>query len=124
MTYYQIDDKIYYFNLDAIFNITSVTPNNEKVINTTITQYYGGEEEKNINNGKEIVETKSNMNEVMNNVRYDIIKYLISCLLTNRYELDGSVTNIIHLDELTFSQGLCFNTLIKHKILVEIETND
>ena len=47
MTYYQIDGKIYYFNLDAVFELVSKIPNNEKIINTTITQYYGGDSEKN-----------------------------------------------------------------------------
>ena len=51
MTYYQIDGKIYYFNLDVVFELVSKIPNNEKIINTTITQYYGGDSEKNANNG-------------------------------------------------------------------------
>ena len=78
MTYYQIDGKIYYFNLDAVFELVSKIPNNEKIINTTITQYYGGDSEKNANNGKEIVESKGSVNEAMSNVRYDFIKYLVS----------------------------------------------
>lgn len=126
MTYYQIDNKIYYFNLDAIFDLTSETPNTEKVVNTTITQYYGGDSEKNANNGKEIVESKSSINEVMNNIRYDFIKNIVSCLLANKYDTDGSVSSIMHLNELSFAQGLCLNTLIEYKILLEleVETNE
>ena len=124
MTYYQIDGKIYYFNLDVVFELVSKVPNNEKIINTTITQYYGGASEKNANNGKEIVESKGSVNETMSNVRYDFIKYLVSYLLSNKYDLDNSPMSIMHLDELSFAQGLCLNTLIEYKILSEIEINE
>ena len=124
MTYYQIDGKIYYFNLDVVFELVSKVTNNEKIINTTITQYYGGDSDKNANNGKEIVESKGSVNEAMSNVRYDFIKYLVSCLLSNKYDLDNSPMSIMHLDELSFAQGLCLNTLIEYKILAEIEINE
>ena len=61
MAYYQIDNKIYYLNLDNLFKMVIETPSNEKPVNTTITQSYGGE----CDNGKEIVESKNNLNEVM-----------------------------------------------------------
>ena len=120
MTYYQIDGKIYYFNLDVVFELVSKIPNNEKIINTTITQYYGGDSEKNANNGKEIVESKGSVNETMSNVRYDFIKYLISCLLSNKYDLNNSPMIIMPLYELAFALGLCLNTLIEYKIILEI----
>lgn len=124
MMYYQIDDKLYYINLDVVFSIISENQTTDKLVNTTITQYYGGDAENNANNGKEIVESKSNFNETLNNVRYDFVKFLISCLLTSGYESDGSTQHIIHHTDLTFAQGLCLNTLIKYKILSEIETNN
>ena len=124
MTYYQIDGKIYYFNLDAVFELASKIPNNEKIINTTITQYYGGDSEKNANNGKEIAESKSSVNETMSNVRYDFIKYLVSCLLSNRYDLDNSPISVMHLDELSFAQGLSLNTLIEYKSVSEVDTSE
>lgn len=120
MAYYQIDNKIYYLNLDNLFKMVTETPSNEKPVNTTITQYYDGEGDK----GKEIVESKNNLNDVMNNVRYDMVKYLISQLFGNNYTMDGEPYNIVHLIDLSFAQGLCFNTLIEYKILSEIETNE
>lgn len=119
MVYYQIDDKVYYLNLDTLFTMIAETPNNEKIVNTTITQYYGGEEQENINNGKEITETKSNMNETMNNVKYDFIKYLVSCLLSNGYGSEGSPISIMRFRDLSVGQVLCLNTLIEYKILCE-----
>lgn len=126
MTYYQIEDKIYYLNLDNIFSIVSETPNNEKIVNTAITQYYGSSDEfeENPNASKEIVETKSNLNETMNNVRYDIIKILLSCLLTNNYNYDGAPVSVLHLKDFSVPQMICLNTLIEYKILSEVETNE
>lgn len=118
MVYYQIDEKVYYLNLDALFALIVDTPNNEKMVNTTITQYYGE------NDGKEIVETKSNLNETMNNVRYDFIKYLITCLFADRFSNDGSPLTISHFGELSLAQTLCLNTLIEYKIICEVETNE
>ncbi len=120
-TYYQIDGKIYYLNLNAIFEFVTETPSEEKPVNTTITQYYGG---KDGDNGKEVVESKSNLNETMNNVRYDLIKNIISSLLQSHYDSDGIPVGINHLGEFTFAQGLCFNTLIEHKILLEVEGDE
>lgn len=124
MAYYQIDDKVFYFNLDALFALISETPNNERMINTTITQYYGVNDVENANNGKEIVESKSSLNETMNNVRYDFVKYMVSCLLSNGISADGSPVNIMHLRDLSMGQILCLNTLIEYKILSEVETNE
>ena len=40
MTYYQIDGKIYYFNLDVVFELVSKVPNNEKIINADCGNVY------------------------------------------------------------------------------------
>lgn len=125
MTYYQIDDKIYYLNLDAVFGMVTNTPNNEKPVNTTITQVYGHDEDDNeIGGGKEIVETKSNLNDTMNNVRYDLVKNLIFTLLSISYDDDGTPRRVFHLSDLSFAQGLSFNTLIEYNFLQEIETDN
>ena len=120
MTYYQIDDKTYYFNLDTLFALVCDSPNSEKLVNTTITEYYG----EGSNNGKEIVESRSSLNETMNNVRYDFVKYLTSCLLSNGFNADGSPLSVMHLKDLSMGQVLCLNTLIEYKILCEVENNE
>lgn len=124
MTFYQIDDKVYYINLQNLFSVVSETPTNEKIVNTTITQFYGDSDSEIVGNGKEIVEAKSNMNETMNNVRYDFIKLIFSCLFDNNYTMEGIPTKPVHLKDLSLSQRLCINTLIEYKILMEIETNE
>lgn len=119
-TYHQIDGKIYYLDLNAIFNLIVETPSNEKQINTTISQTYGDDDVI----GKEIVEDKSNLNETMNQVRYDLIKNLMGVLFQSNMDSDGAIIGLRHLNEMSFAQGLCFNTLIEHKILVEVECDD
>jgi hypothetical protein len=124
MTYYQIDGKLYYINLDNLFKYVAEISSKEKPINTTITQFYGGEDEDMGGDDKQIVETKANVNDTMNTVRYDVIKYIISCLFENNVNSDGITVGINHLNELTFAQGVCLNTLLKHKILLEVETDE
>lgn len=124
MTYYQIDGKLYYLNLDNLYKLVSEISVKEKPVNTTITQYYNNNEDGLSNNEKQIVEEKSNVNEVMNNVRYDIMKYIISCLFENKLNSDGLPISIEHLGDLSFAQGICLNTLIKYKILLEVETDE
>lgn len=121
MIHYQTDGKIYYLDLNAVFSLITETPANEKLVNTTITQYYGDDEN---GNGKEIVETRGNLNEVMNNVRYDFIKNIVNILLMGQNNADGFSERIYRLNEMSFAQGLCFNTLIEHNILRELENNN
>lgn len=124
MTYYQIDDKVYYINLDNLFKYIAEISTKEKPINTTITQYYGNDEDDVQTDEKQIVETKSNVNEVMSNVRYDMVKFIFSCLFESKVSSEGIPMGIEHLNELSFAQGVCLNTLIKHKILLEVETDE
>lgn len=124
MTYYQIDDKVYYINLDNLFKYIAEISTKEKPINTTITQYYGNDEDDVQTDEKQIVETKSNVNEVMSNVRYDMVKFIFSCLFESKVNSEGIPMGIEHLNELSFAQGVCLNTLIKHKILLEVETDE
>lgn len=124
MTYYQIDDKVYYINLDNLFKYIAEISTKEKPINTTITQYYGNDEDDVQTDEKQIVETKSNVNEVMSNVRYDMVKFIFTCLFESKVNSEGIPMGIDHLNELSFAQGVCLNTLIKHKILLEVETDE
>lgn len=124
MTYYQIDNKVYYINLDNLFKYVSELSTKEKPINTTITQYYGSEDDDIQGDEKQIVETKSNINEVMSNVRYDMMKFIFSCLFEGKVNSEGIPTGIEHLSDLSFAQVVCLNTLIRHKILLEVETDE
>lgn len=124
-TYYLIDNKAYYINLVNLFSVVSEATPKEKIVNTTITQYYGdNDSDNNDEGGKEIVESKSSVNESMCNVRYDFIKHLFDCLFGANYTMSGVPTYPMKLEELSLSQKLCMNTLIEYKILIEVNADE
>ncbi len=117
----KIADKCYAIDITRLMQIVTKTPQNEKNILTSLTQVYplsttddNDEEEIDINGiaSKEIIETKSTLNETMNNIRYDFLKMILTPLLN----IEGTVSD---LRELTFSQKLSFNTLINEGIIIE-----
>lgn len=135
MAYYKINDKLYYINVENLFKMVGELPSKEKLVNTTITQYYGNDDDdtvedddfieiRQINGGKEIVETKSNANETMSSVRYDFMRGLINTLFDTRYSSNGVPVSVDDITELTMAQRIAFNTLIEYKILMEVDTNE
>lgn len=135
MAYYKINDKLYYINVENLFKMVGELPSKEKLVNTTITQYYGNDDDdaiedddfieiRQINGGKEIVETKSNANETMSSVRYDFMRGLINTLFDTRYSSNGVPVSVDDITELTMAQRIAFNTLIEYKILMEVDTDE
>lgn len=113
----EIDGKAYYIDIDALINWVSQTPSSEKNVTTITTINYPITEEDEEPFDKEVSETKSMLNEVFNNIRYDVIRTLMNCLF-NSY---GETINI-SLSELTFGQKLAFNSLVEKKIIKESNT--
>lgn len=120
----KIGDKIYAIDISKIMQWVSTTPQGERNILTTITQvqpiqavdYEIDDEDGSIEvASKEITENKTTLNETMNNIRYDLIKMILSELFTYKNETDGS--NYVPI---TFTQKICFNTLVKEGIIYEI----
>lgn len=120
----KIGDKIYAIDISKIMQWVSTTPQGERNILTTITQvqpiqtvdYEIDDEDGTIEvASKEITENKTTLNETMNNIRYDLIKMILSELFTYKNETDGS--NYVPI---TFTQKICFNTLVKEGIIYEI----
>ena len=121
---FKFGDKIYAINISKIMRWVSTTPQEERNILTTITQvqplktadYDIDDEDVSIEvASKEITENKTTLNDTMNNVRYDLIKMIISELFTYRNETDDS-----NYAPITFTQKICFNTLVKEGIIYEI----
>lgn len=115
----KIGNTIYVIDISKLMLIVSKTPQNEKNIVTSLTQVYplqtdDNDEDINITDiaSKEIVETKSILNDTMNNIRYDFLKMLLTIALS----IDS---NINSLDDLSFSQKLTLNTLLNEGIIIE-----
>ena len=133
--YYNINGKLYYINLDNLFKLVGELPSKEKMVNTTITQIYSNdvydEDDEHIEqpidvfgNGKEIVESKSNTNETMSTVRYDLIRFMITTIFNDKYNSNGVLVSVDDTYELTMAQKIALNTLIEYKILMEVDTNE
>ena len=78
-----INNKCYIIDLDKLMAWVSETPSSEKNISTVTTMSYPitNDDEVDVVE-KEISENKSSLNDVMNNIRYDLIRNLLTVLLT------------------------------------------
>ena len=120
----KLGNKAYAIDISKIMRWVSTTPQEERNILTTITQVqplqttdYGiDDEDVSIEvASKEITENKTTLNDTMNNVRYDLIKMILSELFTYTNNESNSDRT-----PLSFTQKICFNTLAKEGIIYEI----
>ena len=120
----KLGNKTYAIDISKIMRWVSTTPHEERNILTTITQVqplqttdYGiDDEDVSIEvASKEITENKTTLNDTMNNVRYDLIKMILSELFTYTNNESNS-----DWTPLSFTQKICFNTLSKEGIIYEI----
>ena len=119
-----IDGKYYMLDLDKLMAWVVETPASEKNINTITTMSYPiTNEDDNELVEKEVSETKSTLNEVMNNVRYDLIRNLLNILFTTFTNDMGQIVTL-NIDNLTLAQKIVFNTLLNKKIIIEISKTE
>ena len=120
----KLGNKAYAIDISKIMRWVSTTPPEERNILTTITQvqplqtagYDIDDEDVSIEvASKEITENKTTLNDTMNNVRYDLIKMILSELFTYTNNESNS-----DWTPLSFTQKICFNTLAKEGIIYEI----
>lgn len=148
--YLEINGSCYIVDMERIMEFVSTTKNNEKEVETSITQVFGDKDrwslkyEENEDDGgffglkrtnndpddnfglisKEMTETKSNVSEVFNTFRYDLVKNFLSALMTPYYDREGGFMEINDGSDMSFGMKLAFNTLLANGILVEINTED
>lgn len=143
--YMSFNKKCYAFDMEKVMAFCSTSTNGEKNIETAITYVYdnsiddndGIVHEKTIFNpvtkttvtinkpmSKEVRETKTNCNNNFSNIRYDFVKLLISTIIEMRLYNDGTVMMPEDESDLSLGQKLCFNTLIKENLLVEIKNEN
>lgn len=120
----EIDGKYYIIDLDRLMAWVVETPASEKNINTITTMSYpitNDDEEEIVE--KEVSESKSTLNETMNNVRYDFVRNLFNVLFSTYTSDMGQIVSISP-KELSFGQKITFNTLLYKKIIIEINKPD
>ena len=115
-----INNKCYIIDLDKLMAWGSETPGSEKNISTVTTMSYPitNDDEVDVVE-KEISENKSSLNDVMNNIRYDLIRNLLTVLLTT-YTDDMNRIITRDVSDLSFTQQIAFNTLLNKKIIIEL----
>lgn len=129
--YIEFDGRVYAIDMDKFMKFVSVLPANEKDVDTTITQVYGKEQYSEYHEDgdqstpfdlmtKEVTESKSNNNDVFNNLRYDFARSFLNILISPTYNADGSVNQQETEDDFLFGQKLAFNTLLYSGILIDI----
>ena len=119
----KIEGKIYVIDIDKLMQWIVETPNDERNINTITTMTYPiNIEDENITE-KSVSETKSSLNETMNNIRYDLVKSLLNVIFVD-FQNDINQNIQLSLDDLSFSQKIVFNTLLHKKIIIEINRDE
>ena len=114
-----IDGKYYKIDMDAAMKWVTENPSSERNINVTTTLTYPVIEGEEVVE-KEISENKSTLNDVMCNVRYDLIRTMLNTLLTTfTNDLNHAIT--MTFSDLSFSQKLAFNTLLTKGIIQELK---
>lgn len=115
-----VNNKCFIIDLDKLMAWISETPSSEKNISTITTMSYPitNDDEVEVVE-KEVSENKSSLNDVMNNIRYDLIRNLLSVLLTT-YTDDMNHIITREVSDLSFSQQIAFNTLLNKKIIIEL----
>ena len=115
-----INNKCYIIDLDKLMAWVSETPSSEKNISTVTTMYYPITSDDQVDVvEKELSEYKSSLNDVMNNIRYDLIRNLLTVLLTT-YTDDMNRIITRDVSDLSFTQQIAFNTLLNKKIIIEL----
>lgn len=110
--YITVDGKSYAFDLKAIEKFC-LKSSGEKDVENEITETYERDDDGLSISGKIVREIKTNGNPQNDMIIYDIIKLFIIRLLDN-----ASTMGELQVD---FSTSLALNTLIKWKLLVEVE---
>lgn len=108
--YYKID-------MDKLMEWVAKTPSNEKNVGTTTTVTYLDTDDETPQ--KEITESKTTLNDNMNNIRYDFIKNLLTTIFSVFPDEMGQV-EYKSFKNFTIGQKLCFNTLLAKKIIVQV----
>lgn len=114
----EINGKYYRIDMDALMAWVTKTPSTEKNISTVTTITYPITDEGEDLSEKEISESKSTLNETMNQVRYDFVKNLLNTILT-AFTTNTNTILTVTLDDLSLGQKIAFNTLLSANIITE-----
>ena len=129
----QIEGKNYAIDMNKLMEFVTTPEKNDLSRDTTVVETYGMPQLMTSDGdlvadpskfgliSKEISTSKGNESESSLPLRYDLVKNFLSTLVTPMAGSDGGPIIIESIDELTFGQKICFNTLMHAGILIEID---
>lgn len=125
---FEIFNNAYYIDLDKLVAFYGDLRTSDKEKTSVITLSYGNSDDdyntdsKDLSlRAKEMVESKSNFNTILQNAKADTIKLFLDALFTIYYDNDGSPISSLDPDSVPFQQRLAFNTLLNAGILKKIK---
>lgn len=116
------DTTNYCIDMDKFMEF--VTKYNVKNSDTAISQVYSVDE--NVENGeltmisKDVSESKSNYSDTLYNIRYDFARQLLTTITNIITDEHGIPKNINNVNEMSFAQRLCFNSLLSKSIIKDM----
>ena len=125
MKVFKVGDTAYAINVNKF--IEWVSSNNEednKSVQSSVTEVWSqtDEEDNSLSlMSKELTDVRGD-NSSITSVKYDIVKEILNVILDINYSTDGA--SVKNERDLTFSESLCFNTLLIQGIIYEIDEGD
>lgn len=125
MKVFKVGDTAYAINVNKF--IEWVSSNNEednKSVQSSVTEVWSqtDEEDNSLSlMSKELTDVRGD-NSSITSVKYDIVKEILNVILDINYSPDGA--SVKNERDLTFSESLCFNTLLIQGIIYEIDEGD
>jgi hypothetical protein len=122
MKVFKVGDTAYAINMNKFIEWVS---EDNKSVQSSVTEVWSqtDEEDNSLSlMSKELTDVRGD-NSSITSVKYDIVKDILNVILDINYSPDGA--SVKNERDLTFSESLCFNTLLIQGIIYEIdECND
>lgn len=125
MKVFKVGDTAYAINVNKF--IEWVSSNNEednKSVQSSVTEVWSQTDEEDNSLSlisKELTDVRGD-NSSITSVKYDIVKDILNVILDINYSPNGA--SVKNERDLTFSESLCFNTLLIQGIIYEIDEDD
>lgn len=125
MKVFKVGDTAYAINVNKF--IEWVSSNNEednKSVQSSVTEVWSqtDEEDNSLSlMSKELTDVRGD-NSSITSIKYDIVKEILNVILDINYSTDGA--SVKNERDLTFSESLCFNTLLIQGIIYEIDEGE
>lgn len=122
MQVFKVGETAYAINLNKLMEwVTSNGDEENKSVQSSVTEVWSQADEQDETlslMSKELTDVRSEDNSLAN-VKYDIMKEMLSVIYEINYSPDGTTTKTER--DLTISESLCFNTLLMQGIIYEID---